>query len=768
MQKSAASLQAAARSATITPCSRIPHLRAHILFRQAHTDRTANKFSSRSQTERRHQAVPRSPSSRLVRLYASDAQDATFESWANLVQPSSTQNTYRSGHDREREERRNPKAADAHDVTFDSWTPKPQPPDHQVDAEFESSRENGHGHSVSRQSPTQHRRLAAESGYFKSHALSAETEFSPQNELQPERLLLGLLHTPVGQRFIDEADDLLFETAFCRLDVDYFVKPLTIMYRHMHPYLEEFKAEIQDLETRLQAVLDAIDRILTQRSAERKLTLPIFRHLLKLAGTVGNAQLGRAVWTNMMPDDGIEPDLQCFNYYLESICWNRAYFKEERFLMRVLPALLKIRARRTRRLFFGPGRDPVELQSHRVGGPNQTPAEKKFTIKEQAVGLFNGMTKLKLRGDEHTFINLMVAFAREGDLEGVKSILRSVWNIDVDALKDLDEEEIESPTFYEDNSPLRPSSHLLYCVAYVFGINNDFPQAFRLVDYISRNCNIPITTPVWQTLCEHCLVLSLHRSPNSVRFDQATGQLHLSVFDSFWRTMIDEPHNVVPDTIMTSMRLRITQERRNLANSRGGLETMVQLFYQSRLELMTLVDDLINQSREAAAAIGTDNPHTSLDPVPSDRFFEVRRKFLEKSLCFDRDRNILKHRLSLTLRRHDHYESGFFQHWIHRTRPRTMLQFIEFVHSYDTYDTATGTVLIDLRQARKEASVDSGLQGVYYLVRDVRAALDRDFFDLAGLKAGIQQVASLSEDHVRNVIDGGVWNKESRANYRPY
>ena len=768
MQKSAASLQAAARSAAITPCSRIPHLRAHILLRQAHTERTASKLPPSSQPKRRPQAVPRSLSSRIVRDYASDAQDATLEPWSHLVPPSSTQSNFRSRFDREREERRNPRATDARDVTFDSWTPKPQLPDHQVDIESEAPREREHGHTVHKQKSTQDHRLAAESGYFKSHALGAENEFSPQNELQPERLLLGLLHTPVGQRFIDESDDQSFDTAFCRLDVDYFVKPLTTMYRHMHPYLEEFKAEIQDLETRLQSVLDAIDRILSQRSAERKLTLPIYRHLLKLAGTAGNAQLGRAVWTNMMPDDGIIPDLQCFNYYMESLCWNRAYFKEERFRMRVLPALLKIRARRNRRLFFGPGREPVELQSHRVSGPDQTPAERKFTIKEQAVGLFNGLTKLKLRGDEHTFINLMIAFAREGDLEGVKSILRSVWNIDVEALKDLDEEEIESPTFYEDNSPLRPSSHLLYCVAYIFGINNDFPQAFRLVDYISRNCNVPITTAVWQNLCEQCVVLSVYRSPNSVRLGQATGQLHLSVFDSFWRTMIDEPHNVVPDIIMTSMRLRITQERTNLAKSRGGLETLLQLLYQSRLELMTLVDDLINQSREAAAAIGTDNPHTSLDPVPSDRFFEVRRKFLENSLCFDRDWNIMKQRLGFTLRRHDHYESGFFQHWIHRTRPRTMLQFIEYVHSYDTYDTATGTVLIDLRQTREEANVDSGLRGVYRLVRDVRAALDRDFFDLAGMKAGIQQVASLSEDHVRSVIDGGVWNKESRANYIPY
>ena len=332
-------------------------------------------------------------------------------------------------------------------------------------------------------------KLAAGFGYFKSHAIGVETAFSPENELQPDRLLLGLLHTPVGQHFIDEADDRLFEIAFCRLDVDYFVKPLTAMYRHVHPFLE-FKPEIQSLEKRLLSVLEALDRILSQRSAARKLTLPVFRHLLKFAGAAGNAQLGRAVWTNMMPDDGVEPDLQCFNYYLESICWNRVYFKEERFRMRVLPAILKIRARRTRRLFFGPGKDHIVLQSHRVGGPNQTPAEKAFTIKEQAVGLFNGLTKMKLRGDEHTFINLMIAFAREGDLEGVKSILRSVWNIDVDALQNSDEEEIESPTYYEDDSPLRPSSRLLYGVAYVFGINNDFPQAFRLVDYISRNCNI--------------------------------------------------------------------------------------------------------------------------------------------------------------------------------------------------------------------------------------------------------------------------------------
>lgn len=256
---------------------------------------------------------------------------------------------------------------------------------------------------------------------------------------------------------------------------------------------------------------------------------------------------------------------------------------------------------------------------------------------------FKELVAQGLAGDEVTFTNLMTAMGRENDIAGAKSILKSVYNVDVDLLLAIDEEELETPTFYEEDSPLRPSSRLLFTVAHVFGSNNEIAIAFKLVDFISRNYNLEIPFDVWVQLYEWAFVLQLKRMGVQRRQGLDIGKIPPEVLDNLWDVMTDEPHNVEPDIALLMLKARAKQEHFELKDAIELTRTARAKLDQKREEMFALQSEVLE--------VITDRERRSPEPgkIMSAEFFDLRRRFIMASLRLDCDLQLIYVALSKLL-----------------------------------------------------------------------------------------------------------------------
>ncbi|TVY82224.1 hypothetical protein LSUE1_G003159 [Lachnellula suecica] len=281
--------------------------------------------------------------------------------------------------------------------------------------------------------------------------------------------------------------------------------------------------------------LDQVNGIFAERHRSRPLTLADFKYLLKCARATGNGLVAKAVWDNLVSGKGkssVVPDLECYNHYLSVLCWADAKNPILRYRLRIVAWNFAPRSWNV---------PPRPVSGHRVG---------RGGIKAKVSSIFREMVRKNITGNEETFCHLIIAFAREGDLQSVASILQRVWGINVDLLMDSDKAELP-PKAYPKDSPLHPSEQLLYSIAHTYGINNQIPVALRLVDYISRQYTIPIPRNVWRELLQWAYVLSLKRSPKyfedgTVDEGQIVGQLPPQAISNLWDTMTSEPYKVKP------------------------------------------------------------------------------------------------------------------------------------------------------------------------------------------------------------------------------
>jgi hypothetical protein len=438
-------------------------------------------------------------------------------------------------------------------------------------------------------------------------------------ERHPERVLFALLDPSLGHTFIRRAEPAVFSDAFKALDPHYLIEPFKVVYRFLKPSLTSdptyrWVRHIGDRFTSFSIQLYTI--IGMRRAAGHKLTLDDYRHMLDCARTIGHLPMATQVMWKMMKEDEIEPDLQCYNHLMEAHCWSHAWSKSEQWRLRVTPRILEIR---------GKYRRPSDLKGHRTG---------KWGLRYMMLTLFKQMVAEGYKGDEATFTTLMTAMGRESDLIGVKSILRSVYNIDVDLLQQVDEEEVETPRFYEAQSPLRPSARLLFTVAHVWGSNNQPALAFKLVDYISRQYDLQIPTHVWVHLIEWTLLLGLRRSGTEIRQGQDLGQVPHETWERLWEAMTDAPHYVEPDCKMLTMRARAQRDALKLDDTLATLKEAREKLDAGRRQLFGISEQVMSWIERWIADGRTD------DVLPAE-WYNLRRKFLMGSLETDRDLQLL-------------------------------------------------------------------------------------------------------------------------------
>ncbi|EON64111.1 hypothetical protein W97_03341 [Coniosporium apollinis CBS 100218] len=272
-----------------------------------------------------------------------------------------------------------------------------------------------------------------------------------------------------------------------------------------------------------------------RKSAGVELGLRDYKLLLKCASAVGNKDAAKGMWEDLHQDGHI-PDTDCYNYYLTSVIWHRHYRARARHKIRVIQNNIAIRSAQGWRRWL---KIQWAFDSFRMGPGG---------IKDEVTKVFNEMLRKGNMPNERTFTLMMSGLAREGDVAGVKSILKKVWNVDVGAImgRGKDKHKNLQVTPYPQESPLYPSQYLLFMVAHCFGINNDIPTALRVVDFISRNYNITISRDTWEQLLQWTFVLSLPRSGRKLIPGQKEGQLPGKAVEELWKTMTSEPYNIKP------------------------------------------------------------------------------------------------------------------------------------------------------------------------------------------------------------------------------
>jgi len=266
-----------------------------------------------------------------------------------------------------------------------------------------------------------------------------------------------------------------------------------------------------------------------RESAKCSLTPKDYECLLRSGRDLGHFEMVRIYWQKMLSSGNL-PSTQHWNYYLAGILEDQTSNAFTRRTLRVIPfnTVPRRQANIGRRFVYRIG----------AGG-----------IHERITRWFHQMIKDGATANEETFCILMTAAAREGDLGVVKSILRKVWSIDVDALlQGTDESEIQPKQIPQD-SPQRPTSKLLFALAHVFSINNDVPTALRTVDFVARHYNLEVDRATWTQLFDWTFVLATARSGTHAQ-DRNIGQLPSQSVVQLWDTMIGAPYFVQPTMSM--------------------------------------------------------------------------------------------------------------------------------------------------------------------------------------------------------------------------
>lgn len=538
------------------------------------------------------------------------------------------------------------------------------------------------------------------------------------DEANPERLLAWLSAHVTGKTFIGVASNEDFERAFCALDPGVLVEPFKQAQRYMRESRKtddyEFAFE-RSLVNRVRRFANTIDFILvTRQEAGRSLTLNLCRHALKCAASVGDLRMASHIWDALMLPNNIQPDIECYNAYFNAHVWNLAYSEIASVSMRNTTRNLELRSKFRR---------PKNLLGYRVS-PETAPKEPERALRARVLALFQEVSSRGLVSNEETFTTLMIGLAKAGDLAGVDSILKSVWNIDVNALNSFDEEEIESPTYYSDSHALRPTGKLLAAIVHSYAINNSAEKAWSLLDYTSRNYAIDIPESVWTELFEWSMVLSMNRS--RVRRDQgqSAGKIPQQEVENLYKKMVDVPYNVRPNAIILSIRAKNLRQRRLLDVALDNLRHLQRDMVQHLKQLHLMV--------ETIKAVVEDSRGIIQNGIVSQKFVDFRRDFQIAYLKAIQQHDILVLETKRLLKEDDWFGSDKQQIWPRQRLPQTIEEFQAYLPPLLKYKTRTGLVELHVSQHRGQASQDGPVRDLLWEATQIWHALEPvDLFRLA-------------------------------------
>lgn len=336
------------------------------------------------------------------------------------------------------------------------------------------------------------------------------------------------------------------------LDPQRLFDSVKFLYRHLTPknidFLRGESRQVDDVFAYYKSKVRSItDKLVADG---RQLGLQDYKLLLNLARSMGDGEGAVEIWDDMIKHQ-VTPDTICYNHYFEARCWEDTYYPTEKTKTRICSLYLNMRRTGHNQPWAGNRSERKDHLGYMVGPGG---------VKQEVTTKFTEMIARSVRPDGKTYGLLMTAYSREGDLQAVKSILKSVWDVDVDAIM-KSEDDFMSPATVHADSPLHPTSELLCTIAHIFGSNSELAVAMRIVDHISRRFSIAIDRETWRELLEWTFALSKLRSKQARGCGLHVGQLPPSSVQRLWKIMTSAPYNIKPTMAMIDRAVRSFSRR---------------------------------------------------------------------------------------------------------------------------------------------------------------------------------------------------------------
>jgi hypothetical protein len=405
----------------------------------------------------------------------------------------------------------------------------------------------------------------------------------------------------------------------------------------------------------------------------RRLTRAQYLILLKSAVDLGYSRLTKWVWRGVELD-GMEPDLDMYNAYLGSFLWSGYYNSSARHRERVTNFNMTQRNDK---------RKDMPYANYHIGTPGGS--------KEISMMILDEMLKSGITANEKTYRSLITAAAREGEMDTVKSVLRTVWNIDVGRVMSLTPSEpMPKAKAFPKDSQQYPTSKLLWAIAHAYGINNNIPVALRMVDYVSREYDIPIDANVWAILFEWTFTLASPRSGTNGRDDKKTGQLPKAAVERLFLTMTRAPYLVEPTMGMYNLLIKNLSTRGLSAKMTPRMAegaALNQASISARNDAWKLLERSLDErdsgKEHSSIAVARRQWENAAVVAARNRLWMKQwvRLFLNSLVEWHRDRKVPK------IRTH-----GFSLRYV----PRLLLDWRHYAGAHVKYDLPTGILEIQM------------------------------------------------------------------------
>lgn len=372
----------------------------------------------------------------------------------------------------------------------------------------------------------------------------------------PDKLLQAFFECSADKALIRSIPDTTFGEILKLLRPANLIEP----YKAVHKDLSATSVKLfrlQPIEETFESYFQTVRAVVDlRRQTGSRLNLADYTLLLDCARALGDGLAADNIWSELKRD-GVNPDTTCYNHYMSAKCWSGLFQPSLRLRTRVHNFLTRITGTLSWRY----------RREHRSG-------------KQVILRAYEDMVSRGLFGDRTTFTLLITAMARGGDVTGMKSVLKNVWNIDTDKIMEP-EGELEPVKHFPKDSPLLPTSELLFALAHGFGINSDIPTALRLVDYVSRSYDIPIPIAVWEELFAWTFSLSVPRYGSRVSDKADMQRLPITSMQSLWQVMTGEPYNIKPTMSMYDRYIRNLFQRSKVGEALRRMEEGRILFKNS-------------------------------------------------------------------------------------------------------------------------------------------------------------------------------------------
>lgn len=234
------------------------------------------------------------------------------------------------------------------------------------------------------------------------------------------------------------------------------------------------------------------------------------------------------IWWNEMVQDHVTPDVFCYNNYLASLCGSA-------------PELQHV--------------PPVRYQFDKNGQVNNIGKAAPQNVKMSTLAneIFEDMVSKNIAPNAHTYELLMIAYARDNNLDVVIQLVQRIWGLNPDGTP------TDIPVATKSSS-LHPTEHTLNAIANAYGYNGALKAALCLVDAMSKIYSLSIPVSTWLAL----LVWAHRRS--TVHKRPRIGFVSPLAAPQLFKIMTSEPYNVSPGVEAYWLIIRHEIKRR----SRGG------------------------------------------------------------------------------------------------------------------------------------------------------------------------------------------------------